>query len=168
MANNHGPPYDGPRYIGNAHGSVSEQAFYHGSQPMGHSHEPNNHASASMASGVPVLNYPSMMVKKYQVCGYYDAATLATFFSNNSKSFNTMPALNQGPPMPVQSSTKHAPGLSAITRAEADLKSVPPPGDELTRLVEEAKIRTEVAKCHNTAFVRHVDGYWMVPQPCKR
>jgi hypothetical protein len=135
---------------------------------MGNGHEFDNHVSPSMTNGA-TLNYGPMTFNQYQVCDYH--VILQHFLplcSNNSKSLNPLSALNQGPPLPVSSTIKHAPGLSAITRAEADLRSVPPPGDELTHLVEEAKFRKEVAKCHNTALVRYVDGYWMIPQPCKR
>lgn len=135
---------------------------------MNNSHGPDIHASSSMINGAAALNHGPMMLNQYHVCEHHDTLQLSLpLFSNYSKSSSPMSAPDQGAQMPV-SYIKYAPGLCSITRAEADLRSVPSPGDELTHLVEEAKIRKEVAKYHSTALVRYVDGYWMVPQPCTR
>jgi hypothetical protein len=70
--------------------------------------------------------------------------------------------------MAMSAPLKRIIGITTITRDNADQQSVPKAGEELTRLVEEAKARKEIPKYHNTAVVRFVDGRWMVPQACKR
>jgi len=64
--------------------------------------------------------------------------------------------------------SRQAVGAARITRLEADQRSFPPASDQLTRLVEDAKVRKEIPMCHRTADVRFVDGNWMAPTACKK
>jgi hypothetical protein len=55
-----------------------------------------------------------------------------------------------------------------VTKADADRRSLPPPGVELTLLVEDAKTKKMIPKCHQTSIIRLVDEQWMIPQACMR
>jgi hypothetical protein len=72
------------------------------------------------------------------------------------------------PDTPLPVSKRGQQGITNITISEGDRRSQPQPGTELLQMVEEAKIRGELAKIYDSSIVRRINGEWMAPQMCNR
>lgn len=78
------------------------------------------------------------------------------------------PSIKDQPGKPLPVSKRGQQGITHITISEGDRKSQPQPGTELVQMVEEAKIRGELAKIYDSSVVRRINGEWMAPQMCNR
>lgn len=57
--------------------------------------------------------------------------------------------------------------LTDILISEADSRSIPSPGPELLKKVEEARENHEFPAILDSSVLRFIDGMWMAPQMCK-
>ena len=77
-------------------------------------------------------------------------------------------SIKDQPEIPLSTTKRGQQGLTKFTISEGDLRSLPQPGTELLRMVEDAKNRRELAMIYDASVVRRINGEWMAPQMCKR